>query len=86
MPITIKQNSLNIRNENGDYVAFDTIKADQQQIYQAKNAAINQVVAYANSAIARAADTDEMEGLIANQFNSSSSYKAGDYVIAASSG
>lgn len=85
MPITIRSNQLNIKN-NGSYVNLDavadaTTEQRVQQINTAASAAEASIATKQSEALASISSISELEGMIGETFDSTKDYLTGEYVI-----
>ena len=85
MPITIRSNQLNVKN-NGSYVNLDAVAdATTEQRVQQINTIANTVEASIAdkhaAALASISNISELEGMIGEVFDTTSDYLAGEYVI-----
>lgn len=85
MPITIRSNQLNVKN-NGSYLTLDavadaTTEQRVQQINTVASTAESSIAAKQAAALASISDIAELQAMIKDTFSTSKAYSAGDYVI-----
>lgn len=85
MPITIRSNQLNVKN-NGSYVNLDavadaTTEQRVQQINTAASTAESSIAAKKTEALASISEISELQDMIKGTFDVFEDYSAGDYVI-----
>lgn len=86
MPITIDSNQVKIKTENGQYITLNAVAdaTTEEKVAEISAAGAAQIAAIntkTQQSLAQISTVDELEDMIAEVFDATKNYSAGDYVI-----